>query len=169
METMGYKPAAWIYEMLAAGNNSFYLVKDGRKKYYEAQSKTYKDIEGTENFILLDTIRENKTVWKNKGATLTDIGDGILNLEFHTKMNTIGSEIIGAMNSSIELAGSEYTFKAGESYDSISDGDTKEKDYSSWGRQSRGDCVGNSVGPYIRGRTRRSSHTRGERGIEEKR
>lgn len=108
METMGYKPAAWIYEMVAAGNNSFYLVKDGRKKYYEAQSKTYKDIEGTENFILLDTIRENKTVWKNKGATLTDIGDGILNLEFHTKMNTIGSEIIGAMNSSIELAEKEF-------------------------------------------------------------
>ena len=43
---------------------------------------------------MLDNIREANTIWKNSGTTITDLGDGILNLEFHTKMKTIGGEVI---------------------------------------------------------------------------
>src|SRR3990172_5546431 len=87
MEEEGKKPAKWVYEMLNSGIKSFYQVEEGVKKYYDITSKKYKTIPGTENFILLDNIRPTKTVWKNTGTTLTDIGDGVLNLEFHTKMN----------------------------------------------------------------------------------
>ncbi len=48
------------------------------------------------------------TLWKNSGSTITDIGDGILNLEFHTKMNTIGSEVIEGINKAITLAETSY-------------------------------------------------------------
>ncbi|MEP7170279.1 MAG: enoyl-CoA hydratase/isomerase family protein, partial [Bacteroidota bacterium] len=60
-----------------------------------------------EKLIILDSKKE-KTVWKNAGADLIDIGDGILNLEFHTKMNTIGGEIIEAMNKSIDIAEKDF-------------------------------------------------------------
>jgi 3-hydroxyacyl-CoA dehydrogenase len=108
MEAMGNKPAQWVYDMLASGATGFYKLKDGKKLYYDVPSKTYKLIPGTENFILLDNIRPTHTIWKNSGTTITDVGDGIINLEFHTKMNTIGSEIIEGINKAISLAEAGY-------------------------------------------------------------
>jgi 3-hydroxyacyl-CoA dehydrogenase len=108
MEAAGTKPAQWIYDMLASGASTFYKIENGLRKYYDLASKSYKTIPGTEQFIQLDNIRSTKTVWKNSGTTLTDIGDGILNLEFHTKMNSIGGEVIAGINKAIELAEKDY-------------------------------------------------------------
>ncbi|MEW6468408.1 MAG: 3-hydroxyacyl-CoA dehydrogenase/enoyl-CoA hydratase family protein [Bacteroidota bacterium] len=102
------KPAAWVYDFLKAGNTSFYKVENGVKKYYDIPSKSYKAIPGTEEYIMLDVIRPTKTVWKNSGATVTDIGDGILNLEWNTKMNSIGGEVIEGINKAIELAEKDF-------------------------------------------------------------
>jgi len=108
MEAAGYKPAQWVYDMLEAGPASFYKIENGHRLYYDIPSKSYKVIPGTEEFILLENIREDKTVWKNSGVTLTDIGDGILNLEFHTKMNSIGGEILEGINKAIDMAEKDY-------------------------------------------------------------
>lgn len=108
MEAAGKKPAQWIYDMLASGAQSFYKVEDGVRKYYDIATKSYKTIPGTESFILLDNIRASKTIWKNSGTTITDIGDGILNLEFHTKMNSIGGEVIEGINKAIDIAEKSY-------------------------------------------------------------
>jgi len=108
MEAAGVKPAQWVYDMLQSGAKSFYKVEDGKRLYYDIPSKTYKVIPGTEDFILLDNIRSSKTIWKNSGTTITDLGDGIINLEFHTKMNTIGSEVIEGLNKAITLAEQNY-------------------------------------------------------------
>lgn len=107
MEQLGNKPAPWIYEF-AKENNSFYKVENGSRKYYDINSKSYKTIPGTEEFILLDNIRSSKTIWKNAGVTVTDIGDGILNAEFHTKMNTIGGEVLQGLMKAVEIAEKDY-------------------------------------------------------------
>ncbi len=60
------------------------------KYFYDIDSKAYQIIPGSENILSLETLREDNTVWKNTGSTIVDLGDGIINLEFHTKMNTIG-------------------------------------------------------------------------------
>jgi 3-hydroxyacyl-CoA dehydrogenase len=107
LETMvqqGYKPASWIQEMVESGADKFYKVEDGKRKYYDINSKSYKVIPGTEGIIILDNLRANKLVWGNAGASLIDIGDGVLNLEFHSKMNTLGSEVVEAINKSIAIA-----------------------------------------------------------------
>ena len=108
METANEKPATWVYEMLKAGNKTFYKIENGKRKYYDINSKSYLPIPGTDAFILLDNYRTQSPVWKNAGATLHDIGDGILNLEFHTKMNVIGSEILEGINKSIDIAEKNY-------------------------------------------------------------
>ncbi|MBL0049001.1 MAG: 3-hydroxyacyl-CoA dehydrogenase/enoyl-CoA hydratase family protein [Bacteroidetes bacterium] len=108
METAGSKPAKWVYDFVAAGNTSFYKVENSARKVYDVSSNSYKTIPGTEAYILLDTIRATKTVWKNAGSTVTDIGDGILNLEFHSKMNSIGGEVIQGVNTAIELAEKDF-------------------------------------------------------------
>ncbi len=108
MEAAGIKPAQWIYDMLAGGATAFYKTENGNRKYYDIPSKSYKTIPGTESFILLDNIRGNKTVWKNSGATVTDIGDGIVNLEWNTKMNSIGGEVIEGINKAIDIAEKDF-------------------------------------------------------------
>src|ERR1035437_955222 len=108
MEAAGNKPAKWINDMLASGATSFYKIENGAKKYYDIPTKSYKTIPGTESFILLDNIRANKTVWKNSGATVTDIGAGILSLEWNTKMNSIGGEVIEGINKAINIAEKDF-------------------------------------------------------------
>jgi 3-hydroxyacyl-CoA dehydrogenase len=108
MEEAGNKAASWVHEMLDAGNETFYKIDAGIKKYYDIPSKSYKAIPGTEAFIILDNIRYDKTIWKNSGTTISDLGDGIINLEFHTKMNTIGGEVIQGINKAIDLAEKDF-------------------------------------------------------------
>lgn len=108
MEQYGNKAAPWVQEMLDAGNTSFYKVEGGIKKYYDIPTKTYKALPGTDEFIILDNIRENKTIWKNSGVSIIDLGDGILNVEFHTKMNTIGGDVISGINKAIDMAEKDY-------------------------------------------------------------
>lgn len=102
------KPADWVLKMLEGGFTSFYKSENGKKKFYDIASNSYKEIPGKGDFIILDNYRANEPVWKNSGATLHDIGDGIVNLEFQTKMNSIGSEILEAINKSIEIAEKDF-------------------------------------------------------------
>nr|WP_293832909.1 3-hydroxyacyl-CoA dehydrogenase/enoyl-CoA hydratase family protein [uncultured Arsenicibacter sp.] len=107
IEAQGQKPAQWVYDMLDAGFDSFYNVENGARKYYDIPTKSYKTIPGTESFIILENL-SNNVVWKNAGSTLYDLGDGILNLEFHTKMNTFGAEVIEGINKSIAIAEKDF-------------------------------------------------------------
>lgn len=107
IEAQGQKPAQWVYDMLDAGFDSFYKVENGARKYYDIPTKSYKTIPGTESFIILENL-SNNVVWKNAGSTLYDLGDGILNLEFHTKMNTFGAEVIEGINKSIAIAEKDF-------------------------------------------------------------
>lgn len=108
MEASGKKPAAWVYQMIEKGNTSFYKNENGVRKFYDISSGTYLAIPGADNFIILDNLRDSKVVWKNSGTTLFDIGDGVLNLEFHTKMNTIGGEVLEGINKAIDIAEKDF-------------------------------------------------------------
>ncbi len=108
MEGSDLKPAQWVYDMIGKGITSFYKIENGNRQYYDINSGSYKVIPGKGEFIILDNYRINKPVWKNVGATLHDIGDGVLNLEFQTKMNSIGSEILEAIGKSIDIAEKDY-------------------------------------------------------------
>lgn len=108
MEEQGKKPSAWLYEMIDAGFTSFYKVEQGIRHFYDIDSKSYKSIPGQGELVVLSNLKENNVVWQNAGSTITDLGDGILNVEFHTKMNTIGSEILQGINKAIDLAEAGY-------------------------------------------------------------
>ncbi len=107
MEQSDNKPAAWVYDMLKE-NNSFYKIENGVRKFYDIPSKSYKIIPGSEKFISLENIRSTKTIWKNSGVTITDLGDGIINAEFHTKMNTIGGDVLQGLTKAVEIAEKDY-------------------------------------------------------------
>lgn len=109
METAGEIVAPWIHEMLEAGHTAFYKVENGQKKYYDIPSKSYLPVPGAEEFILLDTLKAaNKKLWGNAGATIYDMGDEVIGLEFHTKMNSLGAEVIEGINTAISMAEKSY-------------------------------------------------------------
>lgn len=107
-ENEGRKPAQWVYEMIAAGHDTFYKIENGKKLYYDIPSKSYRAIPGTEGFIILDNIRKTNVVWKNPEASVFDLGDGILGIEFQSKMNTMGSGPIEALNKAYALAEKDF-------------------------------------------------------------
>ncbi|ESU19193.1 3-hydroxyacyl-CoA dehydrogenase [Flavobacterium cauense R2A-7] len=108
MKAEGLAPAAWVTEMIASGNTSFYTVKEGTTHYYNITSKSQVKVPGQDAFIILNNIRETKKVWSNSEAIVQDLGDGILNLEFQSKMNSIGGGVIQGINKAIELAEKDY-------------------------------------------------------------
>lgn len=107
MEALDHKPAPWVYDMVAAGHDSFYKTEKGNRLYYDIPSKSYLPIPGQEGFLYLRNLSDN-IIWKNAGASLYDIGDGILNLEFHSKMNTMGAEVIEGINKGISVAEKDF-------------------------------------------------------------
>jgi 3-hydroxyacyl-CoA dehydrogenase len=108
MQTEGYQPAAWVTEMLTSGSTSFYTVKDGATYYYNISTKLQTKVPGQDSFIILNNIRDSKKVWSNNGAVIHDLGGGILNLEFQSKMNTIGGDVLAGINKAIDLAETQY-------------------------------------------------------------
>jgi len=108
METTGHKPANWIQEMLAAGFTRFYKTEHSTLLYYDIGSKQYEKVPGMESFIILDHIRPTKTIWENSECAIEDLGDGIINVEFRSKMNSLGSGVLAGVNKAIELAEKDY-------------------------------------------------------------
>lgn len=100
--------ANWINEMIQAGAKSFYRIHDGKRQYWNQDSKLYLDIPGQEGTVNLMVAKHQNVLWKNSGTTITDIGDGILNVEFHTKMNTIGGDVLQGLNKAIDMAEADY-------------------------------------------------------------
>ncbi len=100
--------AKWVTEMIENGHTSFYSVQDGAKYYFDIPTKKHIKIPGQDSFIILDNIREAKTIWSNTGASIQHLGDGVLNIEFQSKMNTLGGEVLQAINKGIDLAETEY-------------------------------------------------------------
>ena len=108
MKAEGLAPAAWITDMIASGNTSFYTVKEGATYYYDIAKKSQLKKPGQDSFIILDNIRKTTEVFKNSGVIIEDIGDGILNVEFQSKMNAIGGDVLSGLNKAIDLAEKNY-------------------------------------------------------------
>lgn len=104
-EKQGYTMPQWVGDFLAAGNKTFYIVENGTRKFWDIATSSYRPMPGGESFIILEDLKasEGRTVWSNKDAHILDLGDGVLNVEFHSKMNSIGDGILSAINKAIDL------------------------------------------------------------------
>ncbi|VBB43812.1 putative 3-hydroxyacyl-CoA dehydrogenase [uncultured Desulfatiglans sp.] len=109
MKAAGYTVPGWVQEMLDSGKTSFYKSENGKRLYYDKLSGEYREIPVKPGIILLPSLRErNKVVAENSGATLYDMGDGVACLEFHTKMNAMGDDIISMVNKSADIVSEQF-------------------------------------------------------------
>ncbi|MFM2156135.1 MAG: hypothetical protein RL516_884 [Bacteroidota bacterium] len=108
MEERGFTPATWIYSMIEAGHTNFYKFENGIGSYYDPNTKAYIKIPNQQSSVQLYPLRKEKTIWKNSGCNIIDIGEDVICCEFTTKMNTMGGEVIAGVNKAIELAEKNY-------------------------------------------------------------
>lgn len=108
IEEEGLQLNSWVKNMLTNDVSSFYQVKAGTSYYYSSISNKIEKIPGQDSFLILNNIRDTKTIWSNQDAAIQHLGDGILNVEFQSKMNTIGGGVLQAINKGIDLAEQEY-------------------------------------------------------------
>ena len=109
MKELKLKVPKKVEEMLKKGFTSFYLKKEEGLYYYDFNKKDYVLAEPNPRIIFLPSLKErNKVVAGNPGATLVDIGDGVVCLEFHTKMNAINNDLIEMINRSCEIVEKDF-------------------------------------------------------------
>jgi len=108
MAAEGLKPADWVADMIESGSDSFYSVKDGATYFYDIPKKEQEKVPGQDAFIILDNIRKTTEVFSNSGVSVQDLGDGILNVEFQSKMNTIGGDVLAGLNKAIDMAEKDF-------------------------------------------------------------
>jgi len=108
MADLGITPAPWVTEMLANGHSTFYKTEGGKRLYYDLVSKSYQAIPGQEKQISLHILKPTNTVFKNDDAHIIDLGEGIVGLEFHSKMNTMGQGVLEGLAYAIETAEKDF-------------------------------------------------------------
>lgn len=108
MEKEGMSVPKLVKEMLDKGIETFYGESHAKPSYYDPAKKAYTDrVKDARNISLKALKEENKVIDKNSSASLYDLGDGVLGVEFHTKMNAIDPDIIGMLDKAISKAENE--------------------------------------------------------------
>ena len=96
-----------VRQMLAAGAMSFYQEADrGRDpgtRYFDLRSGLYTGLEPRPGvYVFADLKRARGVVQKNASASLIDLDDGVLCLEFHSRMNAIGDEVVSMIFAALD-------------------------------------------------------------------
>jgi 3-hydroxyacyl-CoA dehydrogenase len=95
MKAMDVAVGGWVEEMLEAGNESFYRTEDGTEMQFSPVEREYVPVREDPMYVSLDRLRdEGKELDRNDSASLLDLGDGVLCLEFHSKGNSIDADIV---------------------------------------------------------------------------
>ncbi|MBI4469918.1 MAG: enoyl-CoA hydratase/isomerase family protein [Acidobacteria bacterium] len=90
-------------QLLASGRPGFYRTESGRRSYFDLRSKSHQGLSNPPGVtVLADLKAQRKVIRENAGASLIDLGDGVACLEFHTKMNAIGADIVQMMSAAVK-------------------------------------------------------------------
>jgi 3-hydroxyacyl-CoA dehydrogenase len=108
MKDEGFEVADWIHNLSESNQKTFYSIKSSKTYFYDIDQKSHQKIPGQDAFIILDNIRESHEVFSNKDLVAEDLGDGILNIEFRSKMNSIGGDVLNGINAAMDIAEKDY-------------------------------------------------------------
>ncbi|HLJ24562.1 MAG TPA: 3-hydroxyacyl-CoA dehydrogenase/enoyl-CoA hydratase family protein, partial [Candidatus Acidoferrales bacterium] len=110
-DAIGVEPMTWQLEkegqaipplvtaLLSSGKKSFYQSAQGETSYFDLASKNYKPLPASGGIVLLKSLKDRgKEIEKNSGASLIDLGDGVVCCEFHAKMNAIGGDLLSMIH-----------------------------------------------------------------------
>ena len=108
--------AANVEQLLASGKKAWYLddPKAGSgRAYWDLRTANYEPVKVPSGVWSVEVAKKsNGVVKKNSGASLVDLGDGVACIEFHSKMNTIGSDIVQLISQTLKPGGAGDAFDA---------------------------------------------------------
>ncbi|MGH9863957.1 MAG: 3-hydroxyacyl-CoA dehydrogenase/enoyl-CoA hydratase family protein [Candidatus Acidiferrales bacterium] len=120
-DTIGVEPMALMLKMvgkamppsvtslLASGKKTFYESAQGHRSYFDLTTTEYKPVEEPAGIIILKSLKEqSKVVEENFGASLIDLGDGVVCCEFHAKMNSIGGDIVAMLHAGLKRLHTDF-------------------------------------------------------------
>jgi 3-hydroxyacyl-CoA dehydrogenase len=111
MAEEGLTVASWVQDMLNGGHTTFYKVEESPAEkatpsqllVYNPQGGAYEAAGDSEDVVSIPALKRGRNpLAENDSASLLDMGDGVLLLEFHTKMNALDMEIGAIANAAIE-------------------------------------------------------------------
>jgi len=109
LEKEGKAMPPLVTGVLSPGKKSFYESAQGVTSYFDLAGKLYKPVPRPYGMILLKTLKEQaREIEKNSGASLIDLGDGVVCCEFHSKMNAIGGDLIAMINKGLARLHSDF-------------------------------------------------------------
>jgi 3-hydroxyacyl-CoA dehydrogenase len=116
MKKAGKPVSANVEKLLSSGAKSWYkddpTVPSGRA-YFDLRTGRYKPVEVAEGVWSVSVAKKSRgVVKKNAGASLIDLGDGVGCIEFHTKMNALGGDIVQMVNQALKTGGIGDQFEA---------------------------------------------------------
>jgi 3-hydroxyacyl-CoA dehydrogenase len=92
-----------VEKLLASGKKNFYASCEGARSYFDFATGAYRHIADKPGVLLLSSLKaRKKEIKKNAGASLIDLGDGVVCLEFHSKMNTIGADAVQMIHAGLK-------------------------------------------------------------------
>ncbi|MDF3069379.1 MAG: 3-hydroxyacyl-CoA dehydrogenase / enoyl-CoA hydratase [Polyangiaceae bacterium] len=108
MEKEGVALPEWV-KALAKSGGSFYSGGAKEARFYDYQTGEKRPVPFGPKEIRVAALKESgKVVKENFGASLVDLGDGVLNVEVHTKMNTLDPDVIGMLSEAVDLAEKDF-------------------------------------------------------------
>ncbi len=113
MERHGIAVAPWVTEMLASGHPTFYRQTNGQTEVYSPITKRYELIPRDPGIIDLAALKAaGKEIEGSKGASLIDLGDGVLCFEMHTKANAISQDAMQLLDRALTRLEAESAWRA---------------------------------------------------------
>ena len=113
IEAEGRAIPAAVERMLASGAKSFYRPADAggwpRTEYFDLAATAYREVEPRPGILALPELKRARGVVRsNPEASLVDLGDGVLCLEFHSKMNVLGEDAVSMIPCAVEEAARNF-------------------------------------------------------------
>jgi 3-hydroxyacyl-CoA dehydrogenase len=98
-----------VSKVLASPTKSFYQAEKGTTRYFDLASQSLQPVPEPPGIIILKSLKDRSSVvQKNSGASLIDLGDGVLCCEFHSKMNSIGGDLVGMIHAGIGRLNTDF-------------------------------------------------------------
>ena len=98
-----------IEKVLASGRKAFYESQKGAITVFDAVAGDATKVEGASGVLILKALKEaGREVERNSGASLVDLGDGVVCCEFHSKMNAIGADLIAMIHKGLKRLDSDF-------------------------------------------------------------
>jgi len=109
VEKEGRAVPALISKLLASGRDSFYSAEKGTTSCFDLASGAAKPVAEPRGVIILKSQKEaGREIERNAGASLIDLGDGVLCCEFHAKMNAIGGDLFAMLTKGVKRLETDF-------------------------------------------------------------